>query len=119
MSPRLLQTPRGSFRGSNNALRVPREVQGIAEVDETKIVAGAATNAPGVLKVVQGVHREAILNDPGDLPWGGPEIVGFPDSQCRCREPDDFEFENAKSTNARVFRVSHLPIYFQCVKVVN
>ena len=34
----------------------------LVEVDETKIVALAATNAPGVLGVVQGVHREAILH---------------------------------------------------------
>ena len=34
----------------------------IAEVDETKIVAVAATNALGVLVVVQGVHREAIMH---------------------------------------------------------
>ena len=51
--------------GSKNALGVPQgpsRVQGSAEVNETKIVAVAATNAPGVLGLVQGVHREAILH---------------------------------------------------------
>ena len=53
---------RGSFEGSKNALGVPRGVRGIPAVDETKIVAVAATNTRGVLGVVQGVLREAILH---------------------------------------------------------
>ena len=34
----------------------------VKEVADAKIVAAAAINAPGALGVVQGVHREAILN---------------------------------------------------------